>query len=364
MKNIIYLFLAVMLISSCSKRADNEYLIKGKISGKVPSEVYLQQYVDGEMLNIDSANYINGTFELKGTISSPDYYYIQVGDERDKIGLFVENSIITVTANIDSLENAVISGSKTQNLYDEYKEAKSGFTNQLNALYAEYQNAKTDAEKADVERRYDSIDNKQTEFVKQYVITHGNSVITPFIITRELLYYIDLPELEKLTNSISPELKDNKYTQKLYDRVDLLRSLQPGNPAPEFSQNDTVDNLVNLSDFRGKYVLIDFWASWCVPCRKANPTVVEMYKKYSPKGFTVLGVSLDNNKQRWMQAIKADGLLWTQVSSLEGWKNPVAKLYGVNSIPHAILIDPDGKIVKRGIHAEELNEILQEIFEK
>jgi thiol-disulfide isomerase/thioredoxin len=362
MKNLIYLFLSVILISSCSKKAENEYLIKGKISGKVPAKVYLQQYEDGEMLNIDSANYTNGTFELKGTISSPDYYYIQVGNEKDKIGLFVENSEITVTAHIDSLKNAVISGSNIQNIYDEYKEAKSGFTKQLNALYAEYKNAQTDAEKADIERRYDSIDNQQNEFVKQYVMSHGNSVITPFIINRELLYYIDLPELEKLTSSISPELKDNKYTQKLYDRISLLRSLQPGNLAPEFAQNDTVGNLVKLSDFRGRYVLIDFWASWCVPCRKANPTVVEMYKKYSTKGFTVLGVSLDNNKQRWLQAIKADGLLWTQVSSLESWKNPVAKLYGVNSIPHAVLIDPDGKIVKSGIHADELDGILQELL--
>jgi peroxiredoxin len=183
-------------------------------------------------------------------------------------------------------------------------------------------------------------------------------VLAAYIIRYELVYSVDLADLEELTNALSPELKENKYAIELYSRIELLRKLQPGMPAPEFTQNDVNENPVNLASFKGKYVLIDFWASWCNPCRDANPTVVAMYNKYSKNNFTILGVSMDSKKDKWLDAIQADGLKWTQVSSLEGWENPVGKLYAVNSIPHAVLIGPDGKIIKTGVRANELDDLL------
>lgn len=358
MKNILLIIFGVILIASCTNSNKNGYKVTGKISGKVPAQALLQIYEDGEMKALDSASFVNGKFEFTGTVDSPDYYYIQIGTPKNKIALFIENSEITIKANIDSLRSAEIFGSNTQNEYDAFNESKSEFDNQQKVLYAEYKKAETDELKKVIENRYDSIDSEKSEHIKKYILNNSSSVLAPYIIRRELIHSIDLKELTELTNTISPELKDNKYTKELHQRIEILRSLEPGMPAPEFTQNDTAGNPVNLSDFKGKYLLIDFWASWCVPCRKANPTVVAMYNKYNTKGFTILGVSMDDNKDKWLEAIEADGLVWSQVSVLKGWNNPVGKKYGVNSIPHAILIDPDGNIVKRGIHAGELDELL------
>jgi len=278
------------------------------------------------------------------------------------MGFFVENSEITITAHVDSIREMTVSGSATQNQYLAYNELKAGFENKLKDLYTEYKAAKSEEAQKEIEIRYDSIDNLKSEFVKKYVVENGTTMLAPFIIRRELIHSIDLEELEELTNALSPELKENKYTKELYARIEILRSLKPGLPAPVFTQNNTEGNPVNLTDFKGNYLLIDFWASWCVPCRKANPTVVEMYNKYAAKGFTILGVSMDTDKNKWLEAIEADGLTWSQVSTLEGWGNPIGKQYAVNSIPHAILIDRDGNIVKRGIHADELDELLGDLL--
>ena len=131
-----------------------------------------------------------------------------------------------------------------------------------------------------------------------------------------------------------------------------------GTQAVDFTQNDTANNPVSLSSFKGKYVLVDFWASWCGPCRHENPAVVEAYNKYKEKNFTILSVSLDQNKDKWKQAIKADNLTWTHVSDLKYWQNEVAQLYHIQSIPANMLIDPSGKIIARDLRGAALYEML------
>lgn len=135
-----------------------------------------------------------------------------------------------------------------------------------------------------------------------------------------------------------------------------------GGEAPDFSMNDRDGKPVKLSDFRGKLLLVDFWASWCGPCRRENPHVVELYHKYHAKGFDVLGVSLDKTKEPWLQAIEKDGLVWNHVSDLKGWGNEAAKLYGVSSIPHTVLVDKDGKIIARNLRGEQLTAKLREVL--
>ncbi|MBI1226448.1 MAG: redoxin domain-containing protein [Bacteroidetes bacterium] len=142
----------------------------------------------------------------------------------------------------------------------------------------------------------------------------------------------------------------------------MSASFIPGGEAPDFTMNDRDGNPVKLSDFRGKVMLVDFWASWCGPCRRENPHVVELYHHYHDKGFDVLGVSLDKTKEPWLAAIEKDGLVWNHVSDLKGWSNDAAKLYGVTSIPHTVLVDKDGKILARNLRGDQLTAKLQEIF--
>jgi len=359
MNKLVVILIGALLAASCSNIPKNEYVVSGNISGKVPAQALLKIYDAGNWKTIDSADFINGSFKFKGSVAEPDYYFVQIGETKNRMGFFLENSKITINANIDSLNKAVVKGSKLQDQFNAYTKLKTEFDMQLRDLYNKYQNAENQKIKNKIEIAYDSVDNLKLEASKKYVIKNNNSILAPYIIRRELIFSLELAELDALTNALSPDLKENKYAKQLYERIKTLRSLEPGMVAPEFTQNDPSGNPINLSDFKGKYLLIDFWASWCRPCRNANPTIVATYNKYVHKNFTILGVSMDSDKNKWLEAIEADGLIWSHVSTLEGWDNPVGKKYAVNGIPHAVLIDPEGKIVKRGIHAGELDEILK-----
>ncbi len=335
MKRLLPIIL--IALTACNSPKVEEFTINGTISGDTPEKAYLKLYQDGKLTVVDSADLFGGEFTFDGAVDFP-------------------------TGTIDSLANAKISGSSVQLQYEAYQELKKGIDNQSEEIYKTYKETTDDVLKAQLIAKLDSLDFAGIEISKQYVKNNPTSVLAPFIIQREIIYYLELQELDSLTNSLSPELANYHYTKDLNKRIDVLKTVQPGMIAPDFTQNDKDGNPINLSDFKGKVVLVDFWASWCGPCRRANPTVVAMFKKYSSKGFTILGISMDNNRDKWLAAIEADGLTWSHVSTLEGWANPVGKLYGVNSIPHAVLINRDGTIIKRGVNAEELDGILEEIF--
>ena len=169
-------------------------------------------------------------------------------------------------------------------------------------------------------------------------------------------------EFQQLFSSLDKSVQASPYGESVTAYIKSLRANGVNVPADDFSQQDTKGQPVKLSSFRGKYVLVDFWASWCGPCRQENPNVVKAYNKYKGKNFTILGVSLDDNRERWLQAISHDGLAWTQVSDLRGWGNEVAVQYGIQSIPSNFLVDPAGKIIARNLRGEELEAKLEELL--
>ncbi|HMH32813.1 MAG TPA: TlpA disulfide reductase family protein, partial [Puia sp.] len=191
---------------------------------------------------------------------------------------------------------------------------------------------------------------------------HPASIVAAFEVYDNFFLEPDAGELDTVYHGLDTGLQNSYYGKKIKNVLEKTKMTAVGNPAPEFTQNDVSDKPVALSSFRGKYLLIDFWASWCGPCRAENPNVLKAYHQYNPKGFDILGVSLDDKKDKWEQAIQKDHLTWTQVSDLKGWKNSAAEQYGINAIPMNFLLDKNGKIIARGLRGEELEKKLHEVL--
>ena len=181
-----------------------------------------------------------------------------------------------------------------------------------------------------------------------------------------LLEYLDVDAYQQGYELVlTPLMKTNRndpYLTRKYEQLQLSKRLAPGNPAPQFTLADTNGKNVSLDVYKGRVVLLDFWASWCPDCRKESAYMVYLYKTYHGKGLEILGISLDTDKERWLAAIRADELTWTHVGSMAGWKCPVAAAYNVNWIPTMVLIDRDGRIVARGLEGKQLEDKIKEII--
>lgn len=365
---------AGMMFTGCGDpKPANEYTLKGTVeTNGNPAEVYMSYRIDGENM-IDTAVVVDNSFEFKGIADEPfgamlivNYALAEQLDRRtaDSRELYVEAGVITLTT-ADSLKNATVSGSPVNADAELWKEQsfelekqRAEYTRWLYSLPLDERSSpevRTQAqEKMGVMRA------KITELSQNFIAAHPDSWFALSAIYRNLAHETNPEGAQEMLNLFSERVRATALGKAKQAEIDAWRTTVVGQVAPDFTLNDTNDNPVKLSDLRGKYVLIDFWASWCGPCRGENPHVVEAYHKYKDKGFTILGVSLDSDKEQWLKAIEDDKLEWTHVSDLKGWKSDVAKLYAVSGIPANWLLDPDGVIIARDLHGAGLEEALEE----
>lgn len=320
--------LILAFATSCISRETGKSSLEGTVAGISSGTVYLQKYHNKAYFVIDSTTIEEGTFRFATTLELPELYGLSLDTTRGSFLLFLDENPATV--HLDSsrnYRNTTVEGSALHDLFVAYK-------------------------------------SKRNVPIDSLIRAHPASLVSAYALYRDYSYRLSPDEIRQNLALLDPSLQETHYVEVLEDLAATLDKVHVGKQAPDFLLNDPDGNPVQFSDHLGKeqYLLLDFWASWCGPCRRENPHLVKAYQTYHDKGFDIFAVSLDKNRDSWLAAIEKDSLTWTHVSDLAHWDSAPAKLYGVRGIPANFLIDRDGIIVAKNLRGDELQETLNNLL--
>ena len=352
-KNLFILFMGLTSFTFGQKAK-----VKGNISGLKVSWITFN-YGNGDSSVSDSVAVRNGKFKWSKDIPEPQKIYIMFPDRYFEF--FAEAGNISITGKADAIDGLKVTGSSLQDESNAYEKSLKDISDQESPLYQKWGKVSKEEQIA-LEKKVDELREQRRTRTTQYIKTHPKSFLSLSLVAdRAMMGAYDV--VKSSFDLLDPSLQNSANGKFIVKRLDILKRSALGEAMLNFTQNNTDGKPVRFSDFTGKYVLVDFWASWCRPCRGENPNVLAAYKKYKDKNFTVLGVSLDEDGEKWKKAIKDDAMPWTQVSDLKGWKNEVSTYYGIQGIPSTLLIDPQGKIIAKDLRGASLNEKLAALFD-
>lgn len=349
--------------------AQQKYELKGVLNSQSTARKAFLVYSEANgKVQYDSATVVDGKFAFAGELGYPIVAQLLMKHDGDGKGrkdvriVYLEEGVISL-AGTDSIHNAKVASPLNTDL-DDYRNAISGVENEALALRNRFRQTKDAAQQDAIRKEFDGILPKYHAIQQAFVEAHPKSFVSLMVINEMVQYKADVNLVARLFQMLPTNVQSSPDGKAVGEMVQALTATQTGKTAPDFTLNDPDGKPVKLSDFRGKYVLLDFWASWCVPCRAENKHVVEAYNAFKDKNFTILGVSLDTKKEAWLKAVADDKLTWTQVSDLKGAKSEVKELYGVKGIPANFLIAPDGTIVASNLRGDDLKAKLSELLDK
>ena len=359
--------------------AEDNVFIKGQIQNAEGKTIYLDYFENGVLVTIDSCNIIKkGKFEISIELKEPDFYRLRFVKNDFILLVLAKNEKIEITADANELNQSYsITGSPASSEIQEFLGIFNQYNNEVLAIREKQNDPKVPMEEKKELFKQEQIANNEYISSRNKFIQENCTSLSVLATLSQLDDNKDLALIKQITEGIGKTHPTSKYYTELVKKVKQIELQQKataeraeqvepvpiGSVAPELNFPDPLGRVITLESLRGKYVLLDFWASWCGPCRRENPNVVRAYNKYKDAGFTVFSVSLDKDKNRWLQAIKGDGLVWpNHVSDLKQWRSEAVRLYGFRGIPHTILLDKEGKVIQKNLRGAALEVKLEELL--
>jgi len=365
MKKLISILTVVLFLNFQAHAQDSTFVINGKLEKIQNGTIYLNIYKQGQTFK-DSSVIKNGEFKFTGFVTTPYFASLTLPDRhQDYFTFYVEPTTMQILGRGDSLRLLSVKGSIVNSDDKLLKERMKSITKWEEADSKIYEEAYKNKD----HKVMDSLDQvdfdilaAKRKIVGAFVKEYPTSMRGAMAILENFAYYADASEVEPLYNELAPSVKNSIKGEEIKKMVDTYARVAVGKQAPDITEYTPDSSQMSLSSLKGKYVLIDFWASWCGPCRRENPNVVAAYNQFKDKGFTILGVSYDTKKDRWLKAIADDHLDWNQISDLQGWQNASSDEYGIKAIPSNVLVNKDGVIVAKNIFGDKLTQKLKEVL--
>ena len=357
-----------LLIISCNSLEPDSFIIEGSTDFEDGLSVYrVKAGPNGQPISVDTAKIIKGTFKFEGLISQIDINFINIEGLNANIPVIIEEGVIEAEIFKDNLNSPKIGGTQSNNDLDQYRVSTKAYTDKLQLIAQEINQANTVGDNIlaeDLTSEYRVIEQELSVFEKGFMNSRPSSYIATLILER-LVFTKKVPQTEAVAifNGFDQKIKESVSGKKI--NAIISKPINPtaiGAISAAFEAPNQFGEILSLESMKGKVTIIDFWASWCRPCRIENPNLVRLYKRMHDKGLEIISVSLDKSKASWIQGIEDDGLIWNHVSNLKYWKEPVALLYGVSAIPKAFILDENGVIVAKDLRGAQLDAKIEELL--